>query len=95
LWRDSGSSGHFHGFLLDSGVYTSIDVPGSNHTSLTGINDSGQIIGTYFVNGVNHAFIVVPETHSTRALGTRHRELERILLVRNSQAGPRWRLGSV
>ena len=37
-------NGTFHGFLLSSGTYTRIDSPTGN-TQLTGINDSGQIVG--------------------------------------------------
>jgi len=36
-----------HGFLLSGGTYTSIDPPGSIGTSVGGINNSGEIVGTY------------------------------------------------
>jgi hypothetical protein len=38
-----------HGFLLDNGNYTTLDVPGSTATFANGINASGQIIGNYTV----------------------------------------------
>ena len=39
----------FHGFIWKNGVYTTIDAPFSEamHTTLSGINNAGQIIGTY------------------------------------------------
>src|SRR5208283_2887675 len=36
-----------HGFMLKNRVFTSIDVPGSNSSGVTWINDSGDILGTY------------------------------------------------
>lgn len=40
------SDGLTHGYLLDNGVRTTIDYPGAcTNTYLTGINDSGEIIG--------------------------------------------------
>jgi uncharacterized membrane protein len=44
-YRDT--AGNDHGFLLDQGRYTTFDVPGSQFTSATGINASGQIVGLY------------------------------------------------
>jgi uncharacterized membrane protein len=37
-----------HGFLLDHGTFTLIDVPGASETQARGINDKGQIVGLYF-----------------------------------------------
>src|SRR5262249_61539682 len=37
----------FHGFLLDNGSYTPLDVPGASFTEARGINDSGQIVESY------------------------------------------------
>jgi hypothetical protein len=58
-----GSAG-YHGVLLDaSGNYTTIDFPGAggNGTTLTGINDRGQITGYYFdANDIAHGFIATP-----------------------------------
>ncbi|CAD5375059.1 putative PEP-CTERM sorting domain-containing protein [Rubrivivax sp. A210] len=37
-----------HGFILDNGSYTTINVPGAtNETLVTGINDAGQLVGQY------------------------------------------------
>jgi probable HAF family extracellular repeat protein len=48
-----------HGFLYQSGTYTTIDYPGSfSQNELSGINNSGMIVGAYG-DGVQfgHAFI--------------------------------------
>src|SRR5262249_52476263 len=37
-----------HGFLLDQGGYTTLDVPGSIWTYANGINACGHIVGTYY-----------------------------------------------
>jgi len=43
------SSVSVRGFLLSGGLYTTIDVPGSNGTAIpTGINARGDIVGFYF-----------------------------------------------
>jgi hypothetical protein len=69
-YQSSYYTGVTHGFQYSNGVYTTIDNPGVNKqttspfgTSLTGINNSGQIVGNYgnnYVNGVysvsTHAF---------------------------------------
>lgn len=43
------SGGKFHGFLLDGGVLTTLDVDaeGATFTSAHDINDAGQIVGSY------------------------------------------------
>src|SRR5262249_47463264 len=41
-------SGRQHGFLFSGGIYTTIDDPlGTHGTMATGINNTGQIVGTY------------------------------------------------
>jgi hypothetical protein len=53
----------YHGFLLDHGVYTTLDVPGSYETyAAHGINDSGQIVGLYlgFGGSGRHGFLATP-----------------------------------
>jgi uncharacterized membrane protein len=45
-----------HGFLLQDGVYTRIDVPGGTGTVARGISDQGIIVGHYSVSGVTHGF---------------------------------------
>lgn len=39
------SLGNIHGFVLDHGVYTTIDGPIGSGATATGINNLGQIVG--------------------------------------------------
>src|SRR5213080_4151127 len=45
-----------HGFLLQDGVYTRIDVPGGAATTPRGINEQGAVVGHYAAGGVAHGF---------------------------------------
>ena len=45
-----------HGFLLQDGVYTRIDVPGGTGTVARGISEQGTIVGHYNVGAVTHGF---------------------------------------
>jgi hypothetical protein len=36
-----------HGFVLERGRFTSIDVPGAVDTDAFGVNDRGQIVGAF------------------------------------------------
>jgi hypothetical protein len=45
-----------HGFLLQDGVYTRIDVPGGTLTNARGISEQGTIVGHYNVGAVTHGF---------------------------------------
>ncbi len=45
-----------HGFLLQNGVFTRIDVPGAAATVARGISDPGVIVGHYTVAGLTHGF---------------------------------------
>jgi hypothetical protein len=63
-----------HGFQGKPGALTSFDFPGANRTTLYGITDSGQIVGTFSDENKNHGFIKegnvrlhYPGTHSTFA----------------------------
>jgi hypothetical protein len=51
-----------NGFLLDHGNYTPLDVPGSTFSLAYGINDSGQIVGSYAADpdgfGPFHGFLL-------------------------------------
>jgi len=48
------SEGNAAGFLYAGGKYVTIDAPGATATFLSGVNDSGQILGTaYYSNGVD------------------------------------------
>jgi probable HAF family extracellular repeat protein len=55
------SVGPGHGFLLDSGTFTTIDVPddsGPRPTQITGINNRGQMVGAFVdAQGMLHAFL--------------------------------------
>jgi probable HAF family extracellular repeat protein len=58
---------HFHGFLLSSGRFTNIDVPGAGQTFATGINDRGQIVGSYVdAHGLaDHGFLLSGGRYTT------------------------------
>jgi uncharacterized membrane protein len=47
-----------HGFLLDQGNYTTLDVPGSTNTVTNGINALGQIVGYYSDGAGIHGFVL-------------------------------------
>jgi probable HAF family extracellular repeat protein len=51
------SNQYEHGFLYSNGQFTAIDYPGATETMPQGVNDSGQIVGQYVVNGNGHAFL--------------------------------------
>jgi uncharacterized membrane protein len=54
-----GADNVFHGFRLAEGSVTTIDVPNSTFTWITGINPEGQIVGLYItLDGKQHAFIL-------------------------------------
>jgi probable HAF family extracellular repeat protein len=47
------------GFLLDDGIFTTIDVPGATFTQAFGINELGQIVGSYVdVSGAECGFLL-------------------------------------
>jgi probable HAF family extracellular repeat protein len=78
-FRDAG--GVIHGFLLDKGVFTQIDVdiPGATRTEPTGINAHGQIVGNFTdASGARRGFLLdkgvftpidVPGATATAAFG--------------------------
>jgi probable HAF family extracellular repeat protein len=54
------STGNQHGFLLNAGVYQTIDFPQALTTACTGINNNGYIVGTYNdVNNAPHGFSLI------------------------------------
>jgi uncharacterized membrane protein len=67
--------GLFHGFLWDSGVFLTIDFPFPSATDngAEGINNAGQIVGTYvdddidigFLNGHPHGYLYANGAFST------------------------------
>jgi hypothetical protein len=75
----SGSDGLHHGFLLKSGIYTQLDVPGAVETFGAGINASGLMtffwvdfsgyVQSSLYNGTNYTTIDVPGAASTYAQG--------------------------
>jgi hypothetical protein len=56
-----------HGFLYSGGSYTTLDVPGAAQTILNGINDAGQIVGSFSMVGYPypHAFVMSGGSHTT------------------------------
>jgi probable HAF family extracellular repeat protein len=55
-----------HGFLLEQGSYTTLDVPGALYTYASGINASGQIVGTYYDAAKRiHGFLLDQGNYST------------------------------
>jgi uncharacterized membrane protein len=56
LYRAAGVT---HGFLMDGGLITILDVPGATDTSwVPAINDHGQIVGSF--DGFSQGFIATP-----------------------------------
>jgi hypothetical protein len=55
------AGGTQHGFLLDGGVFTTVDFPGSAAFNLArGINDRGQIVGRFAgADAVPHSFLAI------------------------------------
>jgi hypothetical protein len=47
----------YHGFLDMGGVFSNIDVPGTQTTIVSGINDFGQIVGQYSDSTGTHGFL--------------------------------------
>ena len=72
-----------HGLLIEDGAFTQFDVPGASGTSAAGINDRGQIVGSFFdAGGIGHGFLLdqdiftqfdVPGASLTRAMGINKR----------------------
>jgi hypothetical protein len=50
----------WHGFIMQNGTYTSIDNPKANRqngTQLRDLNNSGTVVGWYYVGEIGHSFI--------------------------------------
>lgn len=63
-WEDTG--GGEHGFMLQGGTYSSIDVPGACFTFATGINKPGDILGWYGDGScMAHGFLRLGSTYTT------------------------------
>lgn len=51
-----------HGYVLHDGTYDIIDFPGSQSTSVNGINDAGVVVGVFTdKNGMVHGFKATPK----------------------------------
>jgi len=50
-------TGIAHGFLVDKGTFTTIDVPGALFTQPLGINPAGTIVGLYSDGAMIHGFV--------------------------------------
>ena len=48
-----------HGFLLAGTTFTEINYPAATATFVYGINSTGQIVGEYDMNGIQHGFLGV------------------------------------
>jgi probable HAF family extracellular repeat protein len=52
------ANGVNHGFLLNFGLFVTLDVPGSIFTQALGLNNKGQVVGSYTdANGNGHGFV--------------------------------------
>ena len=51
------AEGRSHGFLLENGVFTTIDAPGGASTIAIDINDNGQIVGVSYTARVGRGFL--------------------------------------
>jgi hypothetical protein len=79
------------------GSYTTLDVPGSGETDAFGINDAGQIVGSFFDDSGFHGFLLdvdgsyttldVPGANQTEAHG-----INNVGIIAGLYYGPR-RLG--
>jgi probable HAF family extracellular repeat protein len=66
-----------YGFMYSDGNYTTLDYPGSQATSVNGINDLGEIVGSAYVNGYYgfsyidgvYTLLSVPGSSATHAFG--------------------------
>jgi probable HAF family extracellular repeat protein len=56
----------YHGFLYNNGIFTTINDPSGSNTNAYGINDAGQIVGSYLdIGGVSHGFVDVSGVFTT------------------------------
>jgi hypothetical protein len=56
-YQDQGAASPPHGFLLERGSFTTIDVPRARATALFDVNNRGQMVGIYATN-TNHGFLL-------------------------------------
>jgi hypothetical protein len=56
------SNGLDHGFMLDAGVFTTVDNPSGPNTQIWGINKAGKLVGDYFTEyNTPTAFSATPQ----------------------------------
>jgi hypothetical protein len=64
------SEGVNHGFLLNNGVLTTLNYPGSTSTMVLGLNNESQVVGT-FTDAEGNGFFTTVNTVSTSRSMTR------------------------
>jgi YVTN family beta-propeller protein len=57
VYSDDFPTAPLQGLLYSGGEFSSFNVPGSSSTSLNGINDGGEVLGSYSASGMSHAFL--------------------------------------
>jgi probable HAF family extracellular repeat protein len=62
-WYEKCSPCAIHGFVLINGRYVNLDYPGAVYTGALGINNAGQIVGSYSLDQQTyHGFVTSPIT---------------------------------
>lgn len=65
-WCVNATSGHAVAFRGKNGVFTNIAFPQAVGTEAHGINDKGEVVGTYFDSaGQQHGFYLIGKTYKT------------------------------
>jgi hypothetical protein len=65
IYGDFFDSTTVHGFVDDSGTFTTIDAPGATGTSLNGLDSAGQPYGLYTNSAGGHGFVDNSGTFTT------------------------------
>jgi len=78
----------FHGFFRDrKGIFLDIEYPGSIDTHVLGINDSGQIVGSYVdTSGDMHGFIATQGDRRDEILHSGHTGIINALFGKNGES---------
>src|SRR5205807_983677 len=63
-WYIASGNANVHGFLLQGGVFTTLDFPGATSTSPYGINKAGEIVGEYSTGIGIHGFTYQSGTYT-------------------------------
>jgi len=65
-WCTSSKTGLDEGFVYSKGKFTAVNVPKSNGTQATGINDKGWVVGLYLDSAnLTHGFVKVGAKYTT------------------------------